>query len=472
MIEAQTSGNGKSSGQPEFRLEIAHVLFMDIVGYSKRGVDEQRQLIEALNRTVRETRQFRKSEAAGKLISIPSGDGMALVFFESPEDPVECALQIAEALREKREVKLRMGVHSGPVNQVRDVNDRVNVAGAGINIAQRVMDCGDADHILITKRVAEDLAEDSRWRSSLHDLGEIEVKHGVKVGVVNVCAGQVGNSQLPQKLIQRRNAAAKSAPRSFFQAFVRGNKGATRQKGRKLEEYDFYPFTINRDNIPEFNLKDFRLGMHYFLTNDDYTAARQLIFLGEQNNVREKLAPDERSVYERLFEKYDGHGIADDTAEYLENYARIVRLIGKSFPDTGIEILLHNLADPSHSLSVLENNVTGRALRAGATNLLIDLKRRQLFDEDKLNYELNIGGRRFKCTTIPIMRKEFGVVGAICINIDANYLTETVIRNQSEIEEWFNNFLRVDMKLDENILSKDEFDRAQKGKRHFKDESA
>ena len=150
---------------------------------------------------------------------------------------------------------------------------------------------------------------------------------------------------------------------------------------------------------------------------------------------------------------------------------RLVRLIGKSFPNTGIEILLHNLADPSHSLFVLENNVTGRHLRDGTTNLLIDLKKRQMAHEDKLNYELNIGGRRFKCTTIPIVRKEFGVVGAICINVDANYLSDEVMQDQQRIEEWFNNFLRVDMKLDENILSKDELAKAQKGKRHFKDES-
>ena len=150
---------------------------------------------------------------------------------------------------------------------------------------------------------------------------------------------------------------------------------------------------------------------------------------------------------------------------------RLVRLVGKSFPNTGIEILLHNLADPSHSLIALENNVTGRHLRDGTTNLLIDLKKRQMANEDKLNYELNIGTRKFKCTTIPIVRKEFGVVGAICINIDANYLTEHVIADQKRIEDWFKNFLRVDMQLDENILSKDEFAKAQKGRRHFKDET-
>jgi len=253
--------------------------------------------------------------------------------------------------------------------------------------------------------------------------------------------------------------------------FIWGKYKERRRFGRKLEEYDFYPYTINRDNLPEFNLNNFRLGIHYFLKNYDYTAARQLLFIGEQNNARAQLEPSEQKEYARLFDKYEGRKIADDTNEYLENYIRLVRLVGKSFPNTGIEILLHNLADPSHSLIVLENNVTGRNLRDGTTNLLIDLKKRQLAHEDKLNYELNIGGRKFKCTTIPIVHPEFGVVGAICINIDANYITDEVVRNQQKIEEWFNNFLRVDMKLDENILSKDEFAKAQKGKRHFKDES-
>jgi predicted transcriptional regulator YheO len=254
--------------------------------------------------------------------------------------------------------------------------------------------------------------------------------------------------------------------------FAWGKYRERKRFGRNLEEYDFYPFTINRDNIPEFNLKDFRLGMHYFLKNNDYTAARQLIFIGEQNNVRNQLEPAEQKEYAKLFAKYEGAKIADDTNEYLENYIRLVRLIGKSFPNTGIEILLHNLADPSHSLIALENNVTGRNLRDGTTNLLIDLKKRQLLHEDKLNYELNIGSRRFKCTTIPIVRKEFGVVGAICINIDANYLTEEVLQKQERIESWFKNFLRTDMQLDENILSKDEYVKATKGKRHFKYEAS
>jgi predicted transcriptional regulator YheO len=254
--------------------------------------------------------------------------------------------------------------------------------------------------------------------------------------------------------------------------FVWGKYKEQRRKfGRNLEEYDFYPFTVSRENFGEFSLKDFRLGMHYFLKNEDRTAARQLIFIGEQNNVRNQLEPTEQKIYAQLFEKYKGKTIVDDTHEFLENYERIVRLIGKSFPNTGIEILLHNLADPAHSLITLENNVTGRHLRDGTTNLLIDLKKRQLLNEEKLNYELNIGARKFKCTTIPIKRKEFGIVGAICINIDANYITEEVLRDQQRIENWFANFLRADMQLDENILSKDEYTKALKGKRHFKDEA-
>ena len=252
--------------------------------------------------------------------------------------------------------------------------------------------------------------------------------------------------------------------------FLWGKYRERHRFGKRLEEYDFYPYTVNRENFPEFNLKDFRLGMHYFLKNVDPTAARQLIFIGEQNNVRGQLEPAEQKVYERLFAKYDGKRIADDTSEYLENFAKLVRLIGKSFPNLGIEILLHDLSNPSHSLVVLENNVTGRNLRDGATNLVIDLKKRQLLNEDKLNYELNLGARRFKCTTIPIIRKEYGVVGAICINVDANYLTEEVLSSAEKVRAFFTTFCRTDMRIDENILSRDEYAKALKGKRHFKDE--
>jgi hypothetical protein len=187
--------------------------------------------------------------------------------------------------------------------------------------------------------------------------------------------------------------------------FLWGKYKERRKFGRNLDEYDFYPFVVTRENFGEFSLKDFRLGMHYFLKNEDHTAARQLIFIGEQNNVRTQLEPAEQKVYAQLFDKYDGKKVADDTHEFLENYERIVRVIAKSFPNTGIEILLHNLADPAHSLITLENNVTGRHLRDGSTNLLIDLKRRQLLNEEKLNYGLTIGSRKFKCTSIPIKRK-------------------------------------------------------------------
>jgi len=191
----------------ELHLEIAHVLFMDVVGYSKLLVSEQREIMQQLNQLVRKAPQFQTSEAHGKLISIPSGDGMALVFFQSLEEPVQCALEISRLVKNYPQLRLRMGVHSGPVDQIRDVNDRLNVAGAGINIAQRVMDCGDAGHILISKRVADDLSQDRLWQPLLHELGEIEVKHGVKLGIVNLYTAEFGNPHSPQKLSPQAGAA-------------------------------------------------------------------------------------------------------------------------------------------------------------------------------------------------------------------------------------------------------------------------
>jgi len=252
--------------------------------------------------------------------------------------------------------------------------------------------------------------------------------------------------------------------------FLFGKYRERRHFGKKLEDYDFYPYSVNRDNFSEFSLKDFRLGMHYFVRNFDPMAARQLIFIGEQNNVRAQLEPTEQQVYARLFARYDGKQIADDTREYLENFNRIVHLLGKSFPNLGIEILLHDLSNPSHSLVALENNVTGRHLHDGTTNLVIDLKKRQLSHEEKLNYGINLGARKFKCTTIPIIRKEYGVVGAICVNVDANYLTEEVLGAADRVVAFFQVFCRTEMQLDENILSRDEYAKALKGKRHFKDE--
>src|SRR6266403_951030 len=184
----------------EIELEIAHVLFLDIVGYSKLSVNEQHVRIDELNGIVRLSERFQKAEAANRILKIPTGDGMALVFYRSPEEPAQCALEISRALKDNQRLQVRMGIHSGPVSGVVDVNERTNVAGAGINLAQRVMDCGDAGHILLSHHVAEDLAEYERWRPFLHDIGAFEVKHGVRVSVTNLYSDEVGNPQLPGKL--------------------------------------------------------------------------------------------------------------------------------------------------------------------------------------------------------------------------------------------------------------------------------
>src|SRR5256714_9782703 len=186
------------------RMEIAHVLFMDIVGYSTRLTDEQQALVDELNQIVRSSDEFNKAAAAGRLMKIPTGDGMALIFYNSPEQPVECAVEISRVLRHHPGLPVRMGVHSGPVSAVTDVNDRVNAAGVGINLAQRLMDCGDAGHILLSKRVAEDLQQNGRWRPHLHDLGDVEVKHGDRVHVFNFYTDDAGNSDRPKKLSEAK----------------------------------------------------------------------------------------------------------------------------------------------------------------------------------------------------------------------------------------------------------------------------
>jgi TolB-like protein/Tfp pilus assembly protein PilF len=186
------------------QLEIAHVLFMDIVSYSKLPIDQQSELLGQLNGIVRGTEQFRSAEAAGKLVRLPTGDGMALAFFTSVDAPVRCALEVAEALKSRPNIRLRMGVDSGPVDLITDVNDRPNVAGAGINMAQRVMDCGDAGHILLSRRVAGDLGQYSNWQPHLQALGEAEVKHGVKVDLVNLFTENLGNPAVPDKVQRAR----------------------------------------------------------------------------------------------------------------------------------------------------------------------------------------------------------------------------------------------------------------------------
>src|SRR2546430_4993148 len=194
----------------KIELEVVHVLFLDIVGYSKRLTNEQQTLIDQRNQVVRSSEEFQNAEAAGRLIKIPAGDGMALVFYKSPAQPVECALEISRALKTYPELRVRMGVHSGPVSAVTDLNDRTNAAGIGINIAQRVMDCGDAGHILLSKRVAEDLEQYGPWQPQLHDLGEVEVKHGVRVHVFNLYNQELGNPEVPEKLRQAKGHTAQA----------------------------------------------------------------------------------------------------------------------------------------------------------------------------------------------------------------------------------------------------------------------
>jgi TolB-like protein/cytochrome c-type biogenesis protein CcmH/NrfG len=189
---------------PDLQLEIAHLLLIDVVGYSKLLVNDQVESLQQLNRIVRSTDCFRAAEAKDKLIRLPTGDGMALLFFETPEQPVHCALEIAQALQSQPEIQVRMGIHSGPVNQVADVNDRINIAGAGINIAQRVLDCGDAGHILLSKRIADDLGQYRHWQPYLQDLGECEVKHGLRLHLVNLYKNGLGNPQVPEKLKRRK----------------------------------------------------------------------------------------------------------------------------------------------------------------------------------------------------------------------------------------------------------------------------
>src|SRR6266513_2269343 len=203
----------------KLRLEIAHVLFMDIVGYSKLLTDEQSEALQELNQIVRSTQAAREAEAAGALTVLPTGDGMALVFAGSVEEPVECALEISQALRAQPSLPVRMGIHSGPVHHVKDANQRENIAGVGINIAQRVMDCGDAGHILVSKRVADDLAQQRRWQPYLHELGDVEVKHGVVVSLVNLYADTIKSAvakqitdELQGELSRKKNAAVQPPP--------------------------------------------------------------------------------------------------------------------------------------------------------------------------------------------------------------------------------------------------------------------
>src|SRR5438874_12539710 len=196
----------------DVKFEIGHVLFIDIVGYSKGLINEQSDSLQKLKEIVRGTEQFRIAESEGKLLRLPTGDGGALVFRSSSEAPVLCAMEIAKALKSYPELRVRMGIHSGPVNEVSDLNEQANIAGAGINVAQRVMDCGDTGHILLSRHVAEDLEHYPRWQAHLHELGECEVKHGVRISVVNLYNDEVGNPAVPEKFRKALEVASPTQP--------------------------------------------------------------------------------------------------------------------------------------------------------------------------------------------------------------------------------------------------------------------
>ena len=243
-------------------------------------------------------------------------------------------------------------------------------------------------------------------------------------------------------------------------------------RGKNLEEYGFYPFALDERKTLFFDVEKFSEGVRYFLGRRDQFAAQQLIVIGQQNDIENRLGGEDKVRYRKFFRRYDGDRILDDNVQYLENYKRIVRLIGDSFPDTGIEILLHNLTNPAKALYHIKNNVTGRNIEAPATNLVLDLKMRRMQNQDKLNYELNIGARKFKCTTIPIYREDYGLVGAMCINVDANYIGDEIRDDKTKLDAFIDSLCKTDMVLDENILSKDEYEKALAGKRHFRDFAA
>ncbi len=257
----------------------------------------------------------------------------------------------------------------------------------------------------------------------------------------------------------------------FVGGYLIGRWRLRRQlRGRNLEQYDFYPFVADEDGFPEFRLDLFERGVEQLLRHPDATAASQLIVLGEQNGVRYQLEPPALARYEKLYARHHGQQVMADSSEFLENYRRLVRLFGATFKDMGIEILLHDLVNPSRSITTIANGeVTGRSEGMGTTQLVIDLKRRRHLHQDKLNYGLQIGARRFKCTTVPIVREPYGIVGAVCMNIDVNYVRDHVLASREATGQFFEQYCATDMALEENILSRAEYERALAGKRHWRD---
>jgi TolB-like protein/Tfp pilus assembly protein PilF len=259
---------------PDLRLEIAHVLFIDIVGSSKLLINEQTEMLRHLNQVVRNTEEVRAAEATGKLIRLPTGDGMALAFFTTPDAPVRCAMEISQALKTHPNLPVRMGINSGPVDEIVDVNERSNIAGAGITMAQRVMDCGDEGHILVSKRSADDLAQYARWRPHLHALGGCEVKHGLKIDIFNFYTGELGNPAMPQKLEQEKEKVSARRPRilvfgaallilitvvvaALFQRSTRTSTIGSAATEKRIAVLPFKPLLPeNRDQVLELGMAD------------------------------------------------------------------------------------------------------------------------------------------------------------------------------------------------------------------------
>ena len=257
----------------------------------------------------------------------------------------------------------------------------------------------------------------------------------------------------------------------FLIGFLIGKRRERRMlRGRNLEQYDFYPFSVDPQGFPEFNLTLFERAVEHLLSQPDATAAGQLVVIGEQNGVRYQLGPEALGRYEKFYARSHGLRVMQDNSEFLENYKRLVRLFGGTFRNMGIEILLHDLVNPSRSIvCIAGGEVTGRAEGMGTTSLVMDLKRRRALNQDKLNYGLEIGARRFKCTTVPIVREPYGIIGAVCMNIDTNFVRDSVMQSPAAAEEFFRSYCATDMQLDENILSRPEYEKALAGKRHWRE---
>jgi hypothetical protein len=257
----------------------------------------------------------------------------------------------------------------------------------------------------------------------------------------------------------------------FAVGFLIGKRRERRLlRGRNIEQYEFYPFSVDADGFPQFSLPLFERAVEHLLRHPDATAAGQLVVIGEQNGVRYQLREESLARYEKFYARYHGPQVMQDNSEFLENYRRIVRLFGATFRNMGIEVLLHDLVNPSRSITcIVGGEVTGRTEGMGTTSLVMDLKRRRALNQDKLNYGLEIGARRFKCTTVPIEREPYGIVGAVCMNIDTNYVRDHVLASAEATEEYFRRYCAVDMRLDENILSRPEYEKALAGKRHWRE---